>query len=924
MRKKLQMLLLCLFLSLSTISSIHAADELSDDQLYHVVNVASDGGYEVLKNFNSYAEAKVAHTLMKGSYNNLGITYGTSFLTIEQGVIAFDQATDCGVNIDYINDANQEKGYTNGCYGVDAAFLENNTGSGQIKFMLGGVVGWMDSSQATIYPIERVKKSSAYTVNDGLLYHHIQSNINADAYDNSIKLAAAPSYLKKDTTYYSYDGHYFYDDYKKMIADYRENTRGSSINHTTPYYNYFQYISHRSTSAYDEEALRKYFKEDLAINSTITSFYDKDNYIHDILTQSMIPDSIPAFLEYQNTYGANALLMLALSMNETASGKSLLAYTRNNLFGHAAYDSAVEENASRYQTIASSVYSHAVHYISNSYLNPDKFQYHGGFLGDKSAGMNVQYASDPYWGEKAAQYAYEIDQRLGGKDENRYSLGISNNKEVAIYPLTSASATPIYTTGKGMTFSFILLEKTTNKDGDWYMIQSDPGLSEAKERVADGSYTFTNSYGYIKADVIDTILNESKLDVKNYIDITFDANGGTFYPAKESVTLQVENGIVPAITAPTKDHALFTGWDQKLSAAKEKKTYTAEYKEVKELLLSEKPQTSYASGDILDAKGGELTISFVDGSNKKIALTSEMISGFDSSKEGTQTLTITYAGTMTSYEISISKEAEEKSKLLSSSAQELIKNYADKGELSKDAIEQLESFRKDSIKAGLNAFNSTQIRQLDRIFQQNLHPSYSVIIKDGTYDLAVSGLSLALQDDTTFINALLPKTIAIKVKNNIGKSDLALAQKTADANHVRVDASFSISGKDDFGGFQPDTELIFSIKKPEDHENRQYRIYYIEGDDVYQLPTYQTQNRIVFTSEKIGSYVIVSSTNTNLQESNDIDEVNTVATNGTNYINRFILLPAALLLLALFGFVAMRLTMKKKHLKWKKPVIRKK
>ena len=916
MFKKLQVIVICLLCVMGNLQFIHAKDELSDDKKYHVVDVNEQGDYEIIKDFDSYAEAKVSHTLLKNGYNNLGITYGTSFMTIEQGVVAFDQASDCSVNIDYTTDAGDD-GYTNGCYGADAAFIENNTGNGTIKFMLAGVIASVDANKVTIYPIEQVSKNSSYIIKDGYLYHQIQSNVSANDYDNSVKLSKAPAYLKEDTIYYSYDGHYFYESFKAMIQDYRVNTRKQSINASNPFYAYFQYISHRTTSAYDEQALTNYFKDGLAINATLSFFYDKDNYIHDILTQSLLPNEVPAFLQDQNLYGANALLMLSLSMNETALGKSSLAYSRNNLFGHAAFDSAVEENASRYFSLDASVYSHAVHYISNAYLNPDKFQYHGGFLGDKSGGMNVQYASDPYWGEKAAQYAFEIDEQSGGKDENRYTLGISNQKEVAVYEKASETSNKLYTVNKGMTFSFVLLEKTTNKDGSWYMIQTDTSYNKEKQRITDGTYSFIDSYGYIKADAIDTILNESKLDVKNYIPITFDADGGSFYPDQSTLTLQIENGIIPSVTIPTKDHALFTGWDKDLVAAKEKTTYIAQYKEVKELILSEKPMTEYAIGDLLDVQGGICTISFADGSSQKVNLTSEMISGFDSSKEGTQTLTITMAGTTLTYEINISKELEEKSTQLSSTADELIKNYADKNGLSKEAIQQLEQFQKDSIGASVNAFNRTQIRQLDQIFQQNVTPSYSVIIKDKNYDLSVSGLSIALQDHMTFLNKFLPKTIVLKVSDGIGTAEKALAAKVANANHVRMDATFSILGKDDFGSLQPNTELIFSIKKPEDSDNRQYKIYYIEGEDVYALPTTQSQNRITFTSEKIGSYVIVSSTNTALSEGEDIQETNTINHNGINYINRRILLPLAIVLLLSITFVSLHILCRKKGIRFK-------
>lgn len=38
------------------------------------------------------------------------------------------------------------------------------------------------------------------------------------------------------------------------------------------------------------------------------------------------------------------------------------------------------------------------------------------FLGNKASGMNVEYASDPYWGEKIASVMMKINEKLGGKD----------------------------------------------------------------------------------------------------------------------------------------------------------------------------------------------------------------------------------------------------------------------------------------------------------------------------------------------------------------------------------------------------------------------------------------------------------------------------------------------------------------------------
>ena len=50
--------------------------------------------------------------------------------------------------------------------------------------------------------------------------------------------------------------------------------------------------------------------------------------------------------------------------------------------------------------------------ISESYCDPKDYigRYYGSHLGDKESGINVKYASDPYWGEKAASFYYRLDE----------------------------------------------------------------------------------------------------------------------------------------------------------------------------------------------------------------------------------------------------------------------------------------------------------------------------------------------------------------------------------------------------------------------------------------------------------------------------------------------------------------------------------
>lgn len=65
-------------------------------------------------------------------------------------------------------------------------------------------------------------------------------------------------------------------------------------------------------------------------------------------------------------------------------------------------------------------------------------------------------------------------------------------------------------------------------------------------------------------------------------------------------------------------------------------------------------KTKYLQGkDSLDITGGKLTLKYSDGTSEVIDLSADMVSGFDNSKVGKQTLTITYSGKTTSYDVEI-------------------------------------------------------------------------------------------------------------------------------------------------------------------------------------------------------------------------------------------------------------------------------
>ncbi|MCB6566674.1 hypothetical protein LI169_16605, partial [Desulfovibrio desulfuricans] len=122
--------------------------------------------------------------------------------------------------------------------------------------------------------------------------------------------------------------------------------------------------------------------------------------------------------------------------------------------------------------------------------------------------------------------------------------------------------------------------------------------------------SFKDCYGFVKAEDLSTISNSKYIQDKAYVDITFDANGGTFYPDDKKIVLQVETGKTPVVQAPVKDHALFDSWDIKLEAATEPLTYKAKYKEVKQIVFTQKPLTSYDINESLDVSKGKIRVDF--------------------------------------------------------------------------------------------------------------------------------------------------------------------------------------------------------------------------------------------------------------------------------------------------------------------------
>lgn len=451
---------------------------------------------EVIATYDSLQEAEAvanARRRMRRA-GSARVVANTDYSNLKYGVVDF-HTKPSNTNTLYTETLTGYSGYINGAYGGDAAFLGYcSTDKSKVKFRMAGVEGCVNASDVIVRDADDAYVGF-YRVENGILCHYIHANVSSPYYSSVINVGPKQSYMSNNVVYYSYDGHYFYTSYEKMIDDYKNNTYAHSINPNQPYYNYFQYLSHRSKTTFTAQQLDAYTK-------TIIDF------------DSKMLNLGSAFITNQNKYGANALLMYGVAANESAWGTSSIAMNKNNIFGHNATDFNPSANANKYNSPAESVEHHAKNFISDGYLDPKDYsgRFFGGHLGDKASGMNVKYASDPFWGEKAAAVANVVSQKNGNKDFGTYKIGmVEKMTNLQVRKDANTSSTALYATKNISNFPVLIKATTTGQsiEGNnvWYRIQSDPTLNSNRSATTQGTYTydFSKMYGYVSSQYVELV-----------------------------------------------------------------------------------------------------------------------------------------------------------------------------------------------------------------------------------------------------------------------------------------------------------------------------------------------------------------------------------------------------------------------------------
>ena len=485
-RLEMKRLITCLFTFVVVLGfctqSIYATSAGTDE-----TNNNSFVGFDENGNLIQYDPEELEEELASSMVSTVMLAEETKDVTY--GVVNFRTKASANEITTYTNCTNGEQGYINGYMMSDGAYL--GMVNGKVKFKAAGVTGLVDASEVQIVDYANANTISCYKTSGGSLYHCVANLISQYSnYYSKTYVGNKPASLSDNATYYSYDGHYFYADFKTMIQDYKNVVYTNAVNSNAPYYNYFQYLPARTKTSI-----------------TAAQF---DQYTSSQVSSGKLLNAGASLVSNQNKYGVNALMMYSNAVLESGWGQSQIAMDKNNLFGHGAADNNPYYGANGYSSVDDCIQYHAKVFISESYCDPKDYigRYYGSHLGDKESGINVKYASDPYWGEKIASLCWEVQNGLGINEVNAYSIGMANGS-VSYY--TNPGSNLLFTSKNVGAYPIVLLAK---QDG-YYKVQSDATLNSNRTSVTqdNGAYDFDLYYAYISESAV-TPLNSVKEESK--------------------------------------------------------------------------------------------------------------------------------------------------------------------------------------------------------------------------------------------------------------------------------------------------------------------------------------------------------------------------------------------------------------------------
>ncbi|WP_050616544.1 S-layer homology domain-containing protein [Bacillus testis] len=344
----------------------------------------------------------------------------------------------------------------------------------KITVKIAGHTGYVKHSDAYLVPTKALKGRSYYSVNsNGDLVHNL-FNHATERYSSYVA-GKAPSTFQQNVKYISWDGSLF------------QTESGTPVG---TFHQYFNMLPARTSTNYSAAELEAIIKTKLQERENLynnnPTAYSK---YKDATKKSKLIGLGVILKDIEKTERINALMVLGMAIHESDFGMSAHAQNNNNIFGIKVYDSSPQNGAS-YASIKDCVASLAKNYLNKNYIPTEGAYANGGMPGNKARGINVRYASDPYWGQKVAGHMYQLDKAMGGKDflnnKTPYNIYETTVSDLNVRSQASASSSSNiqYKYGKA---GYPVVVVGTTADGAWKQIHSD-----------SNSY----QYGYVSSQYI--------------------------------------------------------------------------------------------------------------------------------------------------------------------------------------------------------------------------------------------------------------------------------------------------------------------------------------------------------------------------------------------------------------------------------------
>ena len=371
---------------------------LNDDLGYQIVQLNADGSTRKIREYANYQSA------LENLAANQAIMEADRFVYIQNGMAVSNAVTNI---YDSPTLVGSSRTYVSG--GTEFKLIEVN--KDWVKISLNGITGYVSPKNVNLIPTPLIKDRSSYERKGNDLYHYLYNPLNHTK--APLLVGKVPEFMVEGKKYYSDDGIKYTDINGNLVGE--EAIR-------------FNRINLLSTTQYSAEQLDQYLLDNYPqsfADKLAQLLMDEKDFSSEEATEiaaiSPLAGLGVTFKEMEANYGINALYLMAHAIHESAWGTSRIAQLKNNLYGINATDTNTEENADAYASFEDSV-KRAAQFIAvgnkgnDGYLQEKSWKYNGSFLGNKTKGMNVKYASDPYWGEKIAGHMYRADSYLGGLD----------------------------------------------------------------------------------------------------------------------------------------------------------------------------------------------------------------------------------------------------------------------------------------------------------------------------------------------------------------------------------------------------------------------------------------------------------------------------------------------------------------------------